>query len=288
MSFTRKRIDVTISLGTGTFGESGADTVTLSGLRVQAMVHMTPGDTMPYAQIRVFGLPLEMLNQLTAVGLVNSGVRYHNTVLLAAGDDETGLSTIFNGGIDESFANMDGMPESCLEIITMAGLAASLKPVGALSFQGQADVATIMKGIADQMGVAFEKNGVQVQLANPYFPGTALAQAKACARAADIWMTIDRGTLAIWPKSGARAEQGEIPLISVATGMRGYPRFCSKAIEVSSLFNPLVRPGGKVRIESSLKAACGTFYVSDVTHILESEAPNGQWFTRVIAHPQNV
>ena len=34
MSFTRKRIDVTISLGTGTFGETGANTVTLTGLRV--------------------------------------------------------------------------------------------------------------------------------------------------------------------------------------------------------------------------------------------------------------
>ena len=285
MSFTRKRIDVTISLGTGTFGASGADTVTLSGLHVQAMIHATYGEAMPAAHVRVFGLPLEMLNQLTSIGLINSGVRLNNTMLVAAGDDETGLSTVYNGTIRESWANLDGMPESCLEIVGVAGLAASLKPVGALSVKGQADVATIMRGLADQMGFAFEPNGVQVQLANPYFPGTALAQAKACARAADIWMTIDCGTLAIWPKDSGRAASGDIPLISVATGMRGYPRFSSNGIEVSTLFNPDIKPGGQVQVDSTLTMACGKWLVSDATHALESEMPGGAWFSRILGRP---
>lgn len=285
MSFTRKRIDVTISLGTGTFGESGADTVTLSGLRVQAMIHATYGDAMPVAHVRVFGLPLDMLNQLTSVGLINAGVRFKNTLLVAAGDDETGMSTVYNGTIKDSWGNMDGMPESCLEVTGVAGLAASLKPVGALSVKGQADVATIMQGLSEQMGFAFENNGVQVQLANPYFPGTALAQAKACARAADIWMTIDCGTLAIWPKDSARMASGDVPLISVATGMRGYPRFTSNGIEVSTLFNPDIKPGGKVQVESTLTMACGKWLVTDGTHVLESETPGGAWFTRVLGAP---
>ncbi|MBB0026832.1 baseplate hub protein [Ralstonia pickettii] len=288
MSFTRKRIDVTLSLGTGTFGEGDANTVTLTGLRVHAIIQATYGDAMPAAHVRIFGLTLQMLNELTSVGLINSGVRFKNTMLLAAGDDETGLSSIYNGTINESWANLDGMPESCLEIIGVAGLAASLKPVGALSVQGQADVATIMQSLATQMGFAFENNGVQVQLSNPYFPGTALAQAKACARAADISMTIDRGTLAIWPKFGFRADPEGPPLISPATGMRGYPRYSSNGVEVSTLFNPQIKPGGQIEIQSQLQMACGKWLVSNATHILESETPNGQWFTGILARPQSV
>lgn len=286
MSFTRKRIDVTISLGTGQYGESGANVVTLSGHRVQAMVQLIPGDVMPSAQVRVFGLPLEMLNQLTAIGLVNSAVRFHNSMLIQAGDDETGLSTIYNGTIKDSSGNLDGMPDSALEVVAMGGLAAALKPVAPSSFPGQADVATVMKGLADQMGLAFESNGVQVQLSNPYFPGTALAQARACARAADIWMTIDRGTLAIWPKNGARAMQDDIPVISAGTGMRGAPRFASMAVEVWTLFNPHVKVGGLIEIQSAkLTAANGIWYVSEATHTLESEVPEGSWFTRIVGKP---
>lgn len=285
MTFSRKRIDVTLSLGTGQFGESGANTVTLSGLRVKALIQGVPAPAMPHAQVRIFGLTSDMLNQLTAVGLVNAAVRWNNTMLLAAGDDETGLTTIFNGGIDESWEDFAGIPDSALEISSMSGLAASLKPVGAISFQGQADVATIMSGLAKTMGLAFEPNGVQVQLANPYFPGTALAQARACARAADIYMTIDRGTLAIWPKTGNRAVQGDVPLISPDTGLIGYPRVASNGISLNTLFNPHVMQGAFIQVQSSRQTACGKWLVSSVTHVLESETPNGPWLTQIIAKP---
>lgn len=285
MSFTRKRIDVTITLGTGTFGETGSDTVTLTGLRVHAMIQATYGEAMPAVHARIFGLPIEMMNQLTTIGLVNSAVRLKNKILIAAGDDETGMSTAYSGTISVSWINMDGAPDSCLEVIGVAGLAASIKPVEALSIQGAADVATIMGALAEQMGFAFENNGVQVQLSNPYFPGTALMQAKACARAADICMTIDRDTLAIWPKDDARDTPEGIPLISKATGMRGYPRFASNGIEVSMLWSPQIKPGGKVQVQSALTMACGTWLVSNAMHTLESETPNGQWFTRILGVP---
>jgi hypothetical protein len=285
MSFTRKKIDVTISLGTGQFGASGANTVTLSGLRVQAMIQAAPAPAMPAAQVRIFGLPLDMVNQLASVGLVNSAVRLNNTMLVAAGDDEAGMTTVYSGSISESWGQFEGMPDVPLNVIAVAGLAASLKPVGALSYQGQADVATIMQGLATTMGFAFENNNVQVQLSNPYFAGTALAQARACARAADIYMTIDRGVLAIWPKGGSRATQGTLPLISVASGMRGYPKFSSNGIAVSTLFNPEIRPGGQVQVQSSLPMANGTWLVTQASHVIESETPNGQWFTSVLGQP---
>jgi hypothetical protein len=288
MSFTRKRIDVTVTLGTGEFGNSGANTVTLSGLRVHVEAQAYGGDAMPTAQVRVYGLPLDMVNQLTTVGPVNAAIRGKNAMLIAAGDDETGLQTVYNGSILESWGDFQGTPDAPLNVIGAAGISAALKPVQALSYVGATDVAQIMQTLAQTMGLAFENNGVSVQLYNPYFPGTALQQVRTCARAANIYFALDRGTLAIWPKNSARGAGQEIPLISPETGLVGYPAFSSNGIGLTTLFNPRINPGGQVQVQSSLPVACGIWRVAQVYHSLQSETPNGQWFTKFFGVPLNV
>ncbi|CAM2143829.1 Phage tail protein [Pararobbsia alpina] len=285
MSFTRKRIDVTISLGTGQFGDTGADTVTLTGLRVQAAIAVPGGDAMGVCQARIFGLPISMINQLTTVGPINTAIRAQNSILLAAGDDETGLQTAYAGTIGEAWGELQGAPEVPFNVIGFAGLIAAVKPVGALSFQGSVDAATIMSGLADTMGLTFENNGVSVQLSNPYFPGTALDQVRACARAADILYVIDRNVLAIWPKDGQRG--GDVPLISPDTGMIGYPTFSSNGLGVTSFYNPAIKPGGTIQVKSSLPVACGMWNVFNLNHNIESETPDGAWFTTLSAYPKN-
>ncbi|WP_240202676.1 hypothetical protein [Burkholderia sp. LMG 13014] len=275
---------MTISLGTGQFGDTGKDTVTLTGLRVSADVQCLGGDSMPQSALRIFGLPLSMVNQLTTVGPVNAAIMLKNSVLLAAGDDENGMETVYSGTILTAFGDFKGMPEVPLNVMAVGGLDAAVKPVGALSFIGAADVATIMASLADTMGLAFENNGVQVQLSNPYFPGTALTQVKACARAADIYYTIDRGTLAIWPKAGARAG-GDIPIISPDTGSVGYPTFSSNGIEIDCEFNPALKVGGMFQVKSALPVAQGNWRAMQVVHALDSEVPNGRWFTHVTGVP---
>lgn len=282
MTLSRKRIDVTISLGTGQFGDTGANTVTITGARVFADIQEYGGDSQPQAQVRIFGQPLDRINQLTAVGPVNAAIRSRNGLIVAAGDDFS-MQTLFTGTIDQAWGEFQSMPEVPLNVTAIAGLSAALQPVGALSYPGSADVATIMQTLADTMGLAFENNGVNVQLSNPYFPGTAVAQVRACARAADIRYSIGRDVLAIWPKDGVRA--GDEVLISPETGMIGYPSFTSNGIFVTTLMNPLVRMGGSIRVQSSLQVACGKWKVTGVFHALQSEAPGGQWFTQILGVP---
>ncbi|EIF30972.1 hypothetical protein BCh11DRAFT_06484 [Burkholderia sp. Ch1-1] len=285
MTFSRKKIDLTITLGTGQFGDSGSNTVTLSGLRVHAGVQAFGGDAMPQAQLRVFGLPLDMVNQLTTIGPINSAIMFRNSVLIAAGDDDDGMQTVYSGNIWQAWGEFQGMPDTPLNITGLGGLAAALKPVDALSYVGPTDVAQIMQTLATTMGLAFENNGVSVQLSSPYLPGTALQQARACVRAADIYFAIDRGTLAIWPKGAARG--GDVPLISPETGLAGYPTFSSNGLGLTTLFNPQIKPGGVVQVESSLTVANGKWLVMQVQHALQSETPGGQWFTQIVGVPLN-
>ena len=286
MSFTRKRIDLTITLGEGELGDTGANAVTLTGLRVQSLITIPGGESMAGAQVRAYGLPLSMMNQLTTIGPINTAYR-NNKLLMAVGDDENGMHIMYSGTIGEAHADFQGMPDVAFNVLGWAGLYDSVKPVGALSYVGSVGAATIMQELANKMGLTFENNGVQVQLSNPYFPGTALAQVRACARAADINYLIDRDTLAIWPRAGARATTGDIPLISPETGMRGYPMFSSKGITVVTEFNPNIKFGIPVKVKSSLEAANGLWTISDLSHALESESPDGAWFTQFTAYPKD-
>lgn len=284
--FTRKRIDLTITLGTGQFGDGKGDSVTLSGLRMSADLINAGGDTMGASQVRVYGMTEAMMNQLTVIGYTNAAIRAQNTIQIAAGDDENGLKTIFIGTIYDGWADYNSAPEVAFNILANAGLDALVKPVGAISFKGQTDVATIMQGLAGKMGLTLENGGVNVKLSNPYFPGTALAQMRACARAANINATVDCGVMKIWPKDGALP--GNIPLISPDTGMVGYPTLNSAGMTVKTLFLPDIRPGGQVEVQSSIPMACGIWRLGPISHSLSSETPGGPWFTTFqCAHATN-
>ncbi|MDB5777615.1 MAG: hypothetical protein JWP38_3748 [Herbaspirillum sp.] len=283
-SFTKKRLDLTITLGTGSFGETVGSTVKLSGLRMIADIAFAGGATMGALQMRVFGLPQAMMNQLTTIGLVATDLLGKNAVTLAAGDDVNGMRMVYQGSITSAWADYSSAPDVAFNIIAAAGMDAALRPVPPVSFNSPSvDVSSIMSQFATTMGYAFKDLGVSAKLSYPYFDGTALSQARSCANAADIWMTIDRGALVIWPKSGA--VMGDIPLISPATGLVGYPSPSSGRISFTTVFNQDIYMPGKVQLESSIPMGRGVFITFKVSHSLSSELPGGPWFTTVECAP---
>jgi hypothetical protein len=282
-SFVRRRLDLTIQLGTGEFGDSVGDTVTLTGLRMMADIVYAGGDSMGVLQLRVFGLPQAMMNRLTTIGPVATAIRSKNSILLAAGDDVNGMKMAYQGTIDQAWADYSNIPDVPFNVVAYAGLAAAVKPVDAISFKGSADVAEIMSGLAQTMGLAFEANSVSAKLSNPYFPGTALMQVKACATAANVRWSIDRGTLSIWPKESYQTSN--VPLISPETGLVSSPVLSSKGMSLTMIYNTNVRLPGKIEVKSSIPMACGIQNVATVSHSLSSEMQGGPWFTNVECYP---
>ena len=284
MAFTQKEIRVTISLGQGQFGDTGANTVTLSGLRVKAEIQDFGGGAMPQTQLMIYGLPPSMMNQLTTVGPINSTIRMQNTVQIAVGDANSTATTVYSGNIDQAWADYNQLPEAALNISAVVGLGIALKPAAATSYTGSADVGEVMQSLASAVGLSFVNHGVSVQLSSPYFPGTALAQIRECAQAADINFTIDNGALEIWPKSGSR-NLTTISVVSTQTGMVGYPAFSSNGLMVTTMFNPSIKIGGQIQVQSSILPTGGQYTVVQISHSLESITPDGQWFTHISAVP---
>lgn len=284
MSFVRRKIGVTFTLGTGSFGEGGqqANTVQLDGHRVIATIEKSGLPSFDRAMVRIYGLTESLMNTLSRLGKPLILAR-DNTIQVQAGDDTAGMAQIFQGTLQESWTDFDGQPDVCLHCQAHAAGFDAMKPVPALSYNGPVDVATIMSGLAARMGLKFENTGVVgVMLRDPYFPGTARAQAEACSRAVPFNLSIDTGVLAIWPKNGARG--AKIPLVSPATGLVGYAGYCDTGITFRTLFNPNIVFGAKVKLETSLKPANGEWIINGVTHNLAAEQPNGPWFTNVKAY----
>lgn len=281
MSFARRLIEVTFQLGEGAFGESGTNTVTLAGLRMTSKIVKAGGRSMGTASIRINGMTLSLMNQLSTLGQLVQLTR-RNTIAIAAGDEGSTLGTVFVGTITNAWIDFQGAPDVAFQVEAHAGLIEALAPCPPSSFKGSADVAVILSGLATQMGLPFENNGVSVILSNPVFNGSARDQALAAVEHAGIeWNGLDNGVLAIWPRGGARGSTA--PLISPETGMVGYPAYTSKGILVRTLFNPSIGYGQKIVVQSSVQPACGEWNVYSLDHNLDTLQPNGQWFSTLEA-----
>lgn len=275
MTFSRKFIDVSISLASGSYA-AGGNKADIKGHRVVALIRKPGGADMAQLECAIFGLPLSVMNQLTTLG-TQFNLFSKNVITLKAYEEGQQPAMVFEGNINVAFADMRAMPETCLRVSALAGLFAAVKPVDVTSQKGATDVAKTMEQIAKKAELKFENNGVDTKIVNPYFPGSARQQAHELARAAGISWIIDNGTLAIWPAGKTR--KGQSVVISPQTGMVGYPAYTQAGIDVTTLFNPAIQYGRQVEVQSDLKPACGSWSIINLDYALEAEVPKGKWFT---------
>lgn len=288
MALVQRKLRATITLAAiegqaQTFQNSGgADTVVIENLRMLAEILHAGGPSDGTLDLTVYGLSLSTINRLSTLGMQINLVP-KNAIVLEAGDDQSGMATVFTGYILAAFGDFNASPDVSFHLSAHTLAPQAVIPAKASSFPGSADIATIMSGFATQLGLKFENSGVTGSLSNAYFSGSTKTQAQACVDAAGIfWNHGEGGTLAIWPKNGAR--DGQVPLVSPQTGMKGYPTYTAYGIMVETLYNPSIGFGGKIQVQSSLQAACGTWAVYGLGHHLQSETPDGQWFSTVLCY----
>lgn len=279
MTFSKRHLSFKFELGEGSFGEDGSNTFEMSGVRASATIEKNGLVDNATANLKIYGLPLSVMNKLTLLGKPLIDGR-HNTVTVSAGDDDSGASVVFVGTIQEAWVDGRNAPQVAFVVTAFSGIVPAMKPVPPVSYKGTVDVALVVSGIAQQAGYLFENSGVTAQIADPYLSGTALQQLQKITRAADVNCTIEPTappTIAIWPKDKAR--QSESLLISPETGLIGYPMRTENGIELQTLFNPSIVFGGLIEVQSSLTPANGSWSVFRVAHDLEAETPGGKWFT---------
>lgn len=279
MAFSEKELQITFKLGTGSFGESGFDTVTLAGLRARAKISNAGGSMFPSLDLTVYGMTLSRMNQLSTLGIVvTTGTR--NDVLVMAGERGKTLSKVYEGNITNAWIDGDSAPNVAFRVLGKAVAFGAIKPIPVSSYPETIDVADHIESVATKMGLRFENTGVNVRLTRPYFPRTGREQILAAVKAAGIeWNCGENGTVAIWPKGGHR-ETPTVPIISPRTGQVGYPAFTQLGIKVRTLFNPAIVHGSLIKIEGSQFPQANTkWQIFKIDHDLACFEPNGPWFS---------
>ena len=268
--------------------DATGSTLSLSGVRASAVITQLAANSTVIcgysAEVRIWGLSLDHMNQLSAVNPVLLATR-NNIVTISAGDSVNGMTPIFNGILFESWAQLNGAPNIYLQFSANAmPFKASLNNIQPTSFPGPVSVASVMELLAKSAGLAFVNSGVTTQLGSLYLPGLVREQIRSLKEQANINLTITNNVLTIWPRNGSISPPGATPnlVISAENGMVGYPVHSGQGIMVNTLFNPDLQVGMPVTVKSMIKPACGDYVIQfPIIHKLDSMVPDGQWFTQL-------
>lgn len=278
-STNKKHLRFVIALGAGDFG-AGANVITLEGFRASADIDNVGGQTMGAAQCKIYGMALSDMSAITTLqwDLMS---KIPNTIEIFAIDGASD-TLVFSGNIFNAWADLQSAPDVFLHIQAQAAWFNQIDNAAPISFDGDVSVASVMAQLAKKMGMAFENNGVDKTLTNCYLASSTLAQVQDVAEHAGIDFVVDKNTLAIMPRGLPRV--GLIPLISADTGLIGYPTFNGYGVSFQCLFNPALVFGGAVELDTMQSRAKGQWVIANISLRLQSETPNGAWFSSVLAN----
>lgn len=274
---SKKQLRFVVTLGTGKFGSSNNDQITMQGFRAIADIDKAGGMMMGTLRAKIFGVKQADMNSVTTLQW-KAGLLIPNTVEVFA-IDGAAETLVFAGNIVNAWTDYQSMPDVYLHIQAQSAFFNALKAIPPRSFKGGVDVASVMAQIARDLGYTFENNGVTTRLVDVYLPNTGMEQAKDLARAAGCDLYLDDKILAITPPNVPR--RVIIPLISPASGLVGYPTFDGVGVNFQTLFNPAITFGGSIKLETDVQQAAGEWVVTSVGHRLESEKPGGAWFSTI-------
>lgn len=279
MSLARRIINLRFVLDKGSFNTKGDDVVDVTGLRVSANVTKAGTASNANCELRVWGMPLSLMNKLTVLNKLAYGQQINNTVIVSAGDEENGVSVLFQGTIQEAWVEAKQPPDVMFYVRANSGMYRALQPIPPTSYKGNVDGAFALSGLAQQIGLQLVNHGVTGQIRNPYWPGAAKQQLDKMCQALNCIAFVDdvKHVLHVWPKGAARKDAAV--LLSPSTGLVGYPTYTQNGIAVRSIYNPNLSFGRKVRIESQLTAASGEWAIAAISHNLDANMPGGEWFS---------
>ncbi len=148
MAFARRLIEVQFELGKGDFGEAGFDQVKLTGHRVAATILKAGGNSMGTAEVQIYGMTLDQMNQLTVINRIGDTSVRRNQITLFAGNEGEPGSLVFTGTVINAFINAQASPNVPFTVSAATGLFDAVKPVPASSFKGVGYVVSMLQGLA--------------------------------------------------------------------------------------------------------------------------------------------
>jgi len=243
------------------------------------------------------------MNALTAITGNYSLQFLPNSVLIEA-NSGSGWSAVFAGQIMTAGPDYSGAPDVSLRVTAQALGFQLLSPATPTSYTGPTDIVTIVSTLCAKIGCAFENDGAQATLTDPYFSGTLADQLKTAVEHAGVGLYMEFGAsktavpvlVVILPKGQAR----KVPVwtLSPQTGLIGYPSRDGRGfVAARTLYNPAYRFGGLVNLSNAgiptgvpgqaYLNIPGNWVIYQLSHSLEANKldSGAAWFSDIMAYP---
>jgi hypothetical protein len=276
-SFTRKIIEMTFVLSDGDFG--GGNALTVNGLSCSVSIEKPGLPDKGTAKIGLVGLTLAHMEELTTLAF-RAGEMQRNLVTIKAGDGDS-MAVVFEGEITMAWTDFNKAPDPETQIEAESGAYPQRIAEPPMSVKGEAPVAGLIEQEARAMGYAFKNEGCVASVRNAVFNGSPLEKIQKMARQVGAGLLVDDREVVLLPAKDA-PRGGDAVLLNKDTGMIGYPTFNQDGIQVKCLFNPDLKQGGLVKVESVLPKSTGVWRITKLSHDLAAFR-QGPWNSAVEA-----
>lgn len=279
-SFTLKTIRTTITLGKGTFGGGGNSKI-IEGLATDVDITKPGLPEKNSASVSIANISLADMEQMTFLAF-QPLQSLKNLITIEAGEQGKTLATVFKGEITSAYADYGSVPDVEFKIEALSGGYAAQIGAKPISVKGNAKAADLIKQFAKEIGYTFKNEGVAASVRNAVFNGSPIEKARSVADEVGAELLIDDDSMILMPYDKPRS--GGAVLLTPETGLIGYPSFTSDGISFSCFFNPNLKQGGQVKIESIVPRASGYWKITKLSHKLTAyRTGGGSWYSSVDA-----
>lgn len=279
-SFKLKTIRTTITLGKGTFGGGGNSKI-IEGLATDVDITKPGLPEKNSASVSIANISLADMEQMTFLAF-QPLQSLKNLITIEVGEQGKTLATVFKGEITSAYADYGSVPDVEFKIEALSGGYAAQIGAKPISVKGNAKAADLIKQFAKEIGYTFKNEGVAASVRNAVFNGSPIEKARSVADEVGAELLIDDDSMILMPYDKPRS--GGAVLLTPETGLIGYPSFTSDGISFSCFFNPNLKQGGQVKIESIVPRASGYWKITKLSHRLTAyRTGGGSWYSSVDA-----
>ena len=281
-SFLKRKLKILLTLQKGSFKGGEGNAYEISDLAMSVRVEKTGAPEFGKASAVIYGLPLDVMEQLSTLCMHPLFVR-RNYINIYAGDDYNGYNQIYAGTITRASGDFNGAPDIKFNIESQIGFFGAVTAQGANVISGTQSAGTFIEQQAKKIGFTFKNEGVTGTVRNAVFEGSPIEQARQCAKQIGAELILDDETMILVSNGASR--KGNAVLLNANSGLLGYPTMTQNGIEIKSIFNPNYRFAGLIKLETVVPKCSGTWRIVKMSHTLDSNLPSGgKWETQITAY----
>jgi hypothetical protein len=242
------------------------------------------GNQFGNAKVAIYGVPLDAMNKIARLWLEVLSPSNTDTLTIDVWDGSN-FVPFFAGVITWSAINAGGAPQVALEIEANSAMIAMNTVAAPYAQDEPVGLQSALQQILGPTGlvVEFAESVPVLEIQRAHLIGTPMDQASALMNYfPELTWYINLQRFLVRPVNGPLGSD-PVP-INKTNGMIGYPTYSTSGVQLSTIFNPRIRPGLALDIQTMFDFVNRTKWVAAVLqHNIEPNMPGGQWMTAIAA-----